>query len=60
MEQKVYKVEDLEGILDISRNKAYEYVRQVYEEQSPFTVIKLGRSYRIPKNSFDRWFYGDG
>lgn len=55
MESKVYSVADIQCILDISRSKAYEYVRKVYREGKPFRVIKVGDNYRILKESFEAW-----
>lgn len=55
MESKVYTVKDVMLLLGISRSAAYDYVKKVEEEQKPFRVIKIGSSYRIPKESFDKW-----
>ena len=37
----------------------YEFIENVYYDRKPFRVLKIGRSYRIPCNSFDRWLNGD-
>lgn len=58
MEQKVYSISDVQEILGVSRTKAYEYIKKVYEEKKPFRVIKVGNNYRISKASFDRWLDG--
>ena len=55
MEKKVYKVEDVQNLLGLGRSKAYEFIENVYYDRKPFRVLKIGRSYRIPCNSFDRW-----
>lgn len=54
-EKRVYEVEDVQEILNIGRTKAYAFIQEVYKEQKPFKVIKIGNIYRIPKVSFDRW-----
>lgn len=52
---KVYHVEDIQNILQISRTAAYALVK----EEPPFHVVRFGKSknsiIRIPKESFDRW-----
>jgi len=59
LEKKVYEVEEIQQILNISRTKVYDYIRNVYQKQSPFRVLKIGKNYRIPKTSFDNWLNGD-
>lgn len=54
----VYHVMDIMDILEISRSQAYSFVRSVYETQVPFPVLKIGKSYRIPKEPFDAWISG--
>lgn len=51
-EAKVYTVSEITGMLAISKNAAYQFVR----DNPPFRVLKIGDIYRIPKESFDRWF----
>lgn len=48
---KVYFVEEIQNILQISRTTAYTLVKK----EPPFRVIHIGNSYRISKESFDRW-----
>lgn len=48
---KVYFVEEIQNILQISRTTAYTLVKK----EPPFRVINIGNSYRISKESFDRW-----
>ena len=55
MESKVYTVNDVMDLLGIGRSAAYEYIKKVEEQKEPFRVIKVGKSYRIPKESFDKW-----
>ena len=59
MEKKVYKVEDVQNLLGLGRSKAYEFIENVYYDRKPFRVLRIGRSYRIPCNSFDKWLNGD-
>ena len=40
--------------LKISERSAYDFCNSTKE----FKVIRCGRSIRIQKESFDRWFYG--
>lgn len=59
LESAVYLAEDIQMALSLGKTKTYEFLRQVYTTQQPFRVIKIGRVFRIPKNSFDRWLYSD-
>jgi len=54
-EKKVYDVEDIQKLLGIGRSKAYAYLDEVYEKQEPFRVIKIGKLFRVPRQSFDNW-----
>ena len=47
---KTYSVQDIAEILRISRSKAYELCLN-----PEFKVIRLGRTIRISKQSFDEW-----
>lgn len=58
-DKKVYSVQDIQGILGIGRTTAYEFIRNTYENSKPFKVIKIGDTYKIPKDSFDKWIAGD-
>lgn len=58
LEPKVYSISDVKDILGISRTKAYEFIRRVYEDKKPFRVLKIGDNYRIVKSSFDNWLDG--
>ena len=51
------KIPYIKHLLNVGRNSAYNYIKEVYKTQNPFKVIKIGRVYRIPKTSFDEWFY---
>ena len=54
-ESKCYTLEDLMLMLDISRNTLMKLLRR-----NEFTWFKVGTSYRIPKEAFNRWLNGDG
>jgi hypothetical protein len=49
--KRVYSVTEIMGILSISKTAAYAFV----ENDPPFKVVKVGKSIRILKNSFDEW-----
>ena len=53
--QKVYFVEDIQKFMCLGRSKTYEFLQQVYEDKGPFRVIKVGKLFRIPKQSFNNW-----
>lgn len=55
MSTMVYKSKDIMEILQISKNTATIFLREVYENQKPFRVFKIGNEYRISKQSFDSW-----
>ncbi len=49
-DKRTYTVVEIAGLLQISKSKAYEICRQ-----GLFKTIKVGRSVRISKLSFDEW-----
>lgn len=49
-ERKTYSVREIAEILRISKTKAYELC-----VNPEFKVIRLGRTIRISKTSFDNW-----
>ena len=54
--KSVYEVEEIQEMLGIGRNRAYQFIQESYQsENPPFKVIKIGSLYRIPKASFDHW-----
>ena len=59
-EKMVYGVEDIQVMLSLGRNSTYSFLEKVYEEQKPFRVLKIGKSIRVPKTSFDNWLNGKG
>ena len=54
-DKMVYDVEDIQRLLGIGRSKAYTYLDEVYQVQKPFRVIKIGKLFRVPRQSFDSW-----
>lgn len=50
VEKRVYSVEEIMTLLDISRNNAIALV-----QSGAFHYVKVGRMYRISKKSFDKW-----
>lgn len=54
--RKIYRASDIQEKLDLGKTKTYELLEEVYQNQSPFVVFKFGRTYRIPKESFDNWY----
>lgn len=59
MQTKVYDAEDIQRILGLGRSKTYEFLGEVNKKQNPFRVIKIGRLYKVPKDSFDKWINGE-
>lgn len=57
-ERIAYTPEDIQTMLGIKRSAVYNFLAQVYRDHGPFLVHKIGTMYRIPKESFDNWFYG--
>ena len=50
-EMRCYTVKELQEILGISRPTVYELLKM-----EVFSWVKIGTTYRISKNSFDKWF----
>jgi len=48
--KRTYSVREIAEILQISRSRAYELCRE-----NLFNVIKVGKSVRVSKRSFDEW-----
>lgn len=57
--KKVYDVVEIQEILGIGRSKVYEFLEKVFKEQKSFLVIKIGKLYKVPKESFDKWISGE-
>ena len=52
----IYKTGYIKKILKIGKNKVYCFLEDVYSRTHYFKVIKIGKLYRVPKKSFDKWF----
>ena len=53
--KQVYSISEIQKLLGLVRTKTYNFLDEVYKKQEPFRVIKIGKLYRIPKDSFDKW-----
>ena len=49
-EKRTYTVDEIQDILSIGRNSAYELVKS-----GDFKCIRVGRTIRVSKKSFDEW-----
>lgn len=49
-EKKTYSVQEIADILQISKTKAYGLCKN-----PEFRIIRLGRTIRVSKSSFDEW-----
>lgn len=50
MERLVYSVDEMAGVLDISRPKAFEFVHR-----AGFPVVRVGRRLLIPRDGLEEW-----
>lgn len=57
--KKVLNVKDIQDILGVCDKTAYGLIRQALTTNNMFKVIKIGRLYKIPTNSFLNWLDGD-
>lgn len=55
MEKVVYSVDEIQEMLGCGRNKIYNLVNEAYEKKNMFRVIRVGKNFLIPKESFHRW-----
>lgn len=53
--KKVLNVKDIQDILGVCDKTAYGLIRQALTTNNMFKVIKIGRLYKIPTNSFLNW-----
>ena len=51
-----YTAEEIMAILKIGETTAYALIRDAYKNNKYFKVLKVGKLYRIPKQSFYNWF----
>lgn len=52
---RVYLASDIQKALSLGRSKTYQFLEEVYQRQEPFRVIKVGKLFRVPRESFDQW-----
>lgn len=53
IERKTYTIDELVIILGIPKSAVYKLIKKSF-----FVSFKLGREYRISKESFDNWLAG--
>lgn len=53
IEKVVYSVKDIQNLLGIGKNQAYDLVKS-----GQFPIRKVGASILIPKAGFDKWLNG--
>lgn len=51
-----YTAEELMKILKIKKTAVYDLIKDSYNNNKNFKVLKIGKLYRIPKESFNNWF----
>lgn len=49
-EKRVYSVDEIQKILNISRTTAYALIKE-----APFRVVHIGNAIRISRADFDKW-----
>ncbi len=57
---RVYTAADIRTMLGISKAATYDLINKAYREKDLFQVIRIGKSLRVPKDSFDKWFNSGG
>ena len=56
VEVQVYYPAEIRVILGISKSRVYTFLAEIYKQKNPpFKVIKIGKLFRVPKRSFDKW-----
>lgn len=55
---RVYTAEDIMKMLKIGRSNAYALLREAEKHKAPFKVVKIGKSVRAEKRTFDAWLGG--
>lgn len=51
-QKRVYTVKEIAAILGVSDRHAYNFCNSTTE----FEIVKIGKSIRVKKDSFDNWF----
>jgi len=54
-ESLFYTAEQVMKKLELKESGGYTYLEQTMATGKPFAVIRIGKLYRIPKESFDAW-----
>lgn len=54
MEKMVYTVQEVAGLLNISKSYAYELIKN-----GTIPVLKLGKRRVVPKEKFNNWINGE-
>lgn len=58
--QQVYLAADIQKMLGIGKSRSYTFLEEVYRQKNPpFKVLKIGKLFRVPKQSFDEWLNGE-
>lgn len=52
---RTYTADEIQDMLGIGRNAAYALIKKGY-----FRTVRVGRTYRVSKKSFDEWLNGGG
>ncbi len=52
--KQTYTVKEVSAILNYPLRSTYDFVGKTKH----FRVLRMGKSVRIEKTSFDKWFYG--
>lgn len=50
-----YDAKDVMEMLNLKETNGYNYLEMAMATGKPFSVIRIGKLYRIPKESFDSW-----
>ena len=56
IDRVVYLPSEIQKMLGISKTSTYKLLEEAFIRKTPFVVLKIGRLYRVPKDSFDCWY----
>ena len=51
-EKSVLKVEEVQKVLRLGRNKAYEFLKS---DDCPVPIVRVGHQIRVPSRQFFQW-----
>ena len=54
---KVYTTDDIAAMLGISEAETYRFLA-MHSKLNSFKIVRIGKLYRIERNSFDAWLHG--